>query len=478
MDIPKPRLGLVPASRSFFSKKLAVAMKAKTEASMKAAGVDVVTVSEDMTPNGLVEERVDALKAAELFAARGVQGIVIGAMNFGNEIPAAEAAVLRTPGVPVFIFACREDGRLEMGAERRDAFCGTLSIAAALRHRGVKYTFPRTPVCFPEGDEFVADVKNFATACRVVNGLKGARYGMLGPRPREFETCAFNELSMLKRFGQTVVPLPLSEVFARTDAISDGDEKVKKAAVEIKGLADLKIRQETLLKLAKFEVYLKDIAAQMELDGIGIQCWTSIQEVFHMSPCAVMARMDDAGVPCACEVDIHGVMSMHALQLASGGPAALADWNNQHFSDENLFSCWHCGVFPPSFAKSGARPCICSQSIVGASVGMENAEGTLEFEMKTGHVTLARITETADAEWKMLLEEGEVVLAQGETRGAHGWVRVPNLRRLYKALLRDFPHHAGFAYGHCGRALKLAAGFLGITPVMPNGVAGDDPDDA
>jgi L-fucose isomerase-like protein len=477
MNSPKVKIGLVPASRSFFSKKLAVSMKARTVASMKAAGIDVVTVTEDMTPNGLVEERADALKAADLFAKKGVEGVVIGAMNFGNEVPAVEAATLKTPGVPVFIFACKEEGKLEYGAERRDAFCGTLSIATALRHREVKFTFPRTPVCFPEGDEFVADMKNFGQACKVVNGLKGARYAMLGPRPREFETCAFDELSMLRNFGQTVIPLPLSEVFARTDAIKDNDGAVKKVLSEMKTCFASKAQKSSVLKLAKFEVYLRGIAKEFELDGIGVQCWTSIQEVFHISPCVVMARMDDIGIPCACEVDIHGVMSMHALQLATGGAAGLADWNNQHYQDNNVFSCWHCGVFPPSFATKGVKPCIYNQSIVGASVGMENAEGTLEFEMRTGPVTIARVTETPDAEWKMLIEEGEVIRAKGETRGAHGWVKVPNLKRLYKALLKSFPHHTGFAYGKVGRSLKLAAEFMGITPVIPNGVQNDDLDE-
>ncbi|MBN1809784.1 MAG: hypothetical protein JW909_12010 [Planctomycetes bacterium] len=477
MKARKMRIGLVPASRSFFSKELARSMKAKTVASMEAAGMEVVTVSEDMTPNGLVEEREDALKAAELFAERQVQGIVIGAMNFGNEIPAVDAAIARTPGLPVFIFACREEGKLEMGAERRDAFCGTLSIATALRRRMVKFTFPRTPVCFPEGTEFVDDMRNFGRACLVVDGLKGARYGMLGPRPREFETCAFDELAMLRDFGQAVVPLPLSEVFAGTDALADDAPEVGVILKEMTAGVELKAGKTSLLKLAKLEAYLRSTAQRFDLDGFGIQCWTSIQEVFHISPCVAMARMNDAGYPCACEVDMHGVMSMHALMLACGGAPALADWNNQHFSDDNVFSCWHCGVFPPSYVRKGTRGTIYNQSIVGASVGMENAEGTFEFEMELGPVTLARVTESPDGCWKMLIEEGEVVACPGKTRGSHGWVRVADLRKLYKALLRDFPHHTGFAYGRAGRALKLAAYFLGITPVIPNGVAGDDPDE-
>ena len=35
-------------------------------------------------------------------------------------------------------------------------------------------------------------------------------------------------------------------------------------------------------------------------------------------------------MPSACEVDVTGVVSMYALQLASGTPSALVDWNNNY----------------------------------------------------------------------------------------------------------------------------------------------------
>ena len=35
----------------------------------------------------------------------------------------------------------------------------------------------------------------------------------------------------------------------------------------------------------------------------------------------------------ACEVDITGVVGMHALRLASETPSALLDWNNNYGED-------------------------------------------------------------------------------------------------------------------------------------------------
>jgi len=46
-----------------------------------------------------------------------------------------------------------------------------------------------------------------------------------------------------------------------------------------------------------------------------------------------MSMMSDSLLSSACEVDICGVLGMHALRLASGTPSALLDWNNNYGPD-------------------------------------------------------------------------------------------------------------------------------------------------
>ena len=53
----------------------------------------------------------------------------------------------------------------------------------------------------------------FASVCRVVNGIRNARYGQVGARPDAFWTCRYNEKA-LQELGVTVVTLDLSEVLA------------------------------------------------------------------------------------------------------------------------------------------------------------------------------------------------------------------------------------------------------------------------
>jgi L-fucose isomerase-like protein len=43
-----------------------------------------------------------------------------------------------------------------------------------------------------------------------------------------------------------------------------------------------------------------------------------------------MSMMSERFLPSACEVDVTGVLTMYAMQLAAAAPAALVDWNNSY----------------------------------------------------------------------------------------------------------------------------------------------------
>lgn len=135
-----------------------------------------------------------------------------------------------------------------------------------------------------------------------------------------------------------------------------------------------------------------------------------------------------------------GTLSMHAALLVLGAPAPLADWNNLHNEDPELANLWHCGVYPTAFAKTPPR--IGVQEIIATTIGWENAMGVIEFEVKEGPVTLCRITQSADGEWKAALAQGTVEENRAKTFGAYGWYRIPGLQLFYRDVLcQHFPHH-------------------------------------
>ncbi len=463
----KVKIGFIPANRGFFSDKLAAQMRNQTVKALKDAGATVVVPSVTDTKVGCVESREEAVKVGRMFRDERVDGIVISAVNFGDEQGAALAVQEAGLKVPILIVGCQEEATLSPSMERRDSFCGLLSIGDVLRQLGYPYSVPEVPICYPTDESFHGTLDRFLAVCRVVVGVRTARYGQIGARPDAFWTCRYNEKS-LQKVGPTVVSLDLSEAIGAVGRMPT-DAGVKKLIGDLKKTIDCSaVSDDILARIAKFEIFLRKFVADKGLDALGIQCWTSIQENLGICACSTMSRFDDKGIPCACEADILGTLSMHALQLASGGPSCLADWNNLHNNDPELVNCWHCGVFPMSWAKQ--KPRMGCQEIIAGTTGRDKAMGVVEFVMQDGPVTLCRATQDVEGKHKVAIVQGAVETNEAKTFGAYGWVRIPGIGKMYKnVLLRHFPHHVAMNRSHVGNVLWEAFGnYLGFD-VYTNG---------
>jgi len=454
-------LGLIPANRAFFSDKLAAQMRGQAIKAIKAAGARVIVPDATMTKVGCVESLDEAEKVGKLFRQADVDGIVIGAMNFGDE--QAVAHTLRRAGldVPILVFGCQEESRLTPKLSRRDAFCGLLSIGEALRQIGMKYTVAQVPICYPSDASFKKDLAWFLGVCRVVTGVRNARYGQIGARPDAFWTCRMDE-KQLQRLGVTTVTLDLSEIIARVQKMRL-NAGVKRTMANIKRYVNTsRVPEQRLEQIAKFEHAVDRFVEEANLDGLAIQCWTSVQDNLEICTCATKRRLGDRGIPSACEVDVFGTLTMHSLMLAAESPAAQAQSNNLHHKDPDLVNLWHCGVFPASFA--GTQPKMGPQTILATVRDPELCMGVVEFEMKSGPLTVGRVTQDADGRWKSVMAEGKVERTDAKTFGAYGWTRIKGLQGLYRdVLMRHFPHHAGITKAHVGNILWEAWGnYLGF----------------
>jgi L-fucose isomerase-like protein len=296
----------------------------------------------------------------------------------------------------------------------------------------------------------------------------GAKIGLVGPRPERFETCIFSEDEMMRQFSQRVVPTSLPDIMERAGKIKNTAPEIKKLSQEMKKQADLSaLKMENVHAMVRLELALEQFAAEKGLSGMGIQCWTAIQEVYGISPCYVMGRLTDKGIMTACEVDIYGVLTMLIQNLASLGktPPHFIDWTIRHQEKENVFLAWHCGNAPPSLACKSSRISIKYHSILGESLGIDRSMGTGEFQLKPGIVTLNRLVEY-EGRFKMLITAGKIIESDQKLRGAWSWVEVPDLDNLFEVLVKEgFTHHASLIHGDHTKVIRDSCEFLGIDTV-------------
>ncbi|HUS57988.1 MAG TPA: L-fucose/L-arabinose isomerase family protein [Planctomycetota bacterium] len=453
----KMTFGLVVGSRGFFPEHLVADGRKEMLKVLKDAGYNVVCLSPDDTKHGSVESREDIRKCAQLFRKNSekIDGIIVTLPNFGDERGVTDSIAESGLDVPVLVQAY-PDVVNKMGLkDRRDSFCGKISVCNNLRQRNISYTLTDDHTVDPKSDDFAANLATFAATCRVVNGVCGARIGAIGARPSPFTTVRYSE-KLLESAGISVVTLDLSEVLAGCDRLSDGDGDVKGKIKQLSEYCNMKeVPAKAVAKMAKFALVIDRWMAENEIDASAVQCWTAIEEIYGITPCAVMGMMSDKLIPSACEVDVTGCVGMLALTLAAEAPAALLDWNNNYGEDPDKCVLFHCSNLPKSVFTEMK---VDYQKIIASSVGKENAYGACVGRMTPGPMTFCRVsTDDNEGLIQAYVGEGELTDDPLDTFGGYGVAQIENLQGLMQVICRmGFEHHVALTQGNVADAVVEA----------------------
>ncbi len=438
----KTTLALIVGTRDFFPSDPVLQGRQEVLSLLAEMNIDAVILDEADTPMGAVETWEQSKKCAALFRANRdrIDGILVVLPVFGPEKAIADTIKLSELNVPVLVQA-HPDELDRLNVERRgDAFCGKISVCNNLYQYGIPFSLTEEHTVYPTSESFKADLARFVGVCRVVRGLRRARIGAVGARPNLFNTVRYSE-KMLQSYGISVSTVDLSELFGAAGKLSDGDRRVAEQVETIRDYIDTAdIPEDALLKMARLGVVLDDWVAANEVDAVAFQCWTSIQQYYGINACALLSMLSERLVPAACEVDVTGTLSMYALQLASGKPSALVDWNNNYASDPNKCILFHCGNWARSFF-SEVR--MANAEILATTLGTANTYGTISGKATPTPMTFARIT-TDDQHGKMRSYVGEGRLTDDplDTFGSRAVAEIPNLRQLLHTICKQgFEHH-------------------------------------
>ena len=451
----KTTFGVIVGNRGFFPDHLAKTGRKNILDVLKKNGFNSVALSMQDTKCGAIETFADAKKCAALFAknAENIDGIIVTFPNFGDEKGVAETIKRSGLNVPILIQAEPDiSGKMTI-ADRRDSFCGKISVCNNLRQAGIPYTLTKSHTVEVASAEFNKDLDDFASVCRIVKGLKNARFGAVGARTGAFNTVRFSE-KILELSGISVETIDLSEILGRVARLSDNDRAVKGKLNDIKKYTSTQaIPADKLLKMAKFGYVVDQWVKDNELNGTAIQCWTALEEFFGIVPCALMSMMSDALVPSACEVDVTGSLGMYILQLAGGTPSAILDWNNNYADDPNKCILFHCSNVPMSFFKKARMD---YQEIIAGTVGKENTYGTVVGRIAPDKATFCGITtDDTSGVISIYTGEGEFTNDKLDTFGGYGVMRILNLQALMQYICRmGLEHHV--AVNMCQKADAIA----------------------
>ena len=443
METAKTTLAMIVGTRDFFPAEPVLEARRDVITLLAEMDVTVVILDETATNMGAVETWEDSKKCGALFRENRdrIDGILVILPVFGPERGIVDAIKLSELQVPILVQAHPDDlDKLDV-ARRGDAFCGKISVCNNLYQYGYPFSLTEQHTVHPTAASFKADLHKFVAVCRVVRGLKTARLGAVGARPTIFNTVRYSE-KLLQAYGISVNTVDLSEIFGAARKLGDQSPQVTQRLESLRAYIDTSaVPSEALLKMAKLGVALDDWMDASEVDATAVQCWTSIQEHYGVNACALMSMMSERLMPSGCEVDVMGVLSMYALQLASGKPSALVDWNNNYALEPDKCILFHCGNWAKSFLT---EPKMANAEILATVLGTENTYGTVSGRAAAGAMTYARIT-TDDRHGKIraYVGEGRITDDPMDTFGCRAAVEIPGLQKLLHYICKNgFAHHA------------------------------------
>lgn len=451
----KQTFALYFGNRGFMPAELIAGARRDMVKAVTDAGYGYLMMDENATRYGAVETRDEGrIYARWLKAHEGeYDGVILCMPIFIDENGAA--AALQDAGVPILMQAYPDEiGKMDF-KNRRDAFCGKFSVTDVFEQYRIPYTVMKPHVVDPLSPAFAENLRDFAAICRVVKGMRRFTIGCIGARTTAFKTVRFDEVTM-QRYGINVESFDLSELFELVRGKADTDPAVAAKQAALESYTDLShVPEDKKCMLAKIGVVIDEYIAAYHLDAIALRCWNEMETYLRVCPCVLLSELNDRGIPASCEIDMCSAITMRALSLATEGPAACLDWNNNYGDDPDKVILFHCG--------STAQKLMAAKGTVTSHKMFDKTDpgsgwGTNEGRIGAFPMTFSNC-KTEDGRITVYFSEGTFTgdPIEPEFFGCGGVAHIDGLQdKLIRLARGGFKHHTTVANGHVQAALEEA----------------------
>jgi L-fucose isomerase-like protein len=301
-------------------------------------------------------------------------------------------------------------------------------------------------------------IKSLAKCSGTAKRIKTAKIGLIGYGCPGVMDIDFDELNLKKKLGVEIIHVPESSFVKVFENIKD--TQVKETLLEIDSIfPDLTKGSDKILN-DSIRVYLglKNWIEEENLNALAFRCWPDLKELGIVSPCMALSLLNAIGIPSSCEADLLGALSMLCLNMISQKPVYLSDLMRLEEDKKTLYY-FHCGAAAPQFADSGKIYYRTHPFTTNRKPGI-----TIEFPIKEGLLTFARIDQLLDGNHRLIMYTGEAVECEMVARGNPMKVKFTNSPYAILKNLVNFGagHHQLCTYGDYRSELKKIAELMGM----------------
>lgn len=431
------QIAFIPLARTTFDILLAEEITRAARAQLEAAGFRLIG------PDKLVTDLETAQAVANDFFHQPVDLLLIFQASFADSTMVtalAEAFGQKETAAPLFLWAIPEP--FSGGRLRLNSLCGINLAGHALTLRKRRYSYAYAA---PDDPETIQTIRTLAAAGHIRQRLRSARLGVVGEHPAGMDSCHLDQALLEAKLGLQVRKIELEEVFERARKTSTASLAAVRAGLETRldNLAELE--QTPLMGTLSVYSALKEIVEEEKLDGLAVRCWPEFFTQMGCAACGAMSMLSDGfnqqtPIPCSCEADVNGTVTQLILQWLVDAPAFGTDIVAMDFEKDQI-ALWHCGLAPLSMADPNVQP-------HGGIHSNRRVPLVMDFPMKPGHVTIARLSQ-ATGELRLVLGQGEMLSAPAPFSGTSGVLRLEKpARQFFDALLQQgLEHHISLTYG-------------------------------
>lgn len=449
------KFALFFGNRGFMPAELIAGARKEMIQAVTDAGHEALVMDENATRYGAVETRDEGLLYHDWLKSHEGEydGVILCMPIFIDENGAV--AALQDAGVPILMQAYPDEiGKMDF-RHRRDAYCGKFSVTDVFYQYRIPFTVYKPHVVHPLTAAFRRNLDDFAAVCRVVKGMRRFNLGCIGARTTAFKTVRFDEVT-LQRYGINVESFDLSELIFAVQNKADSDPAVQEKVRRLEAYADFtKVPEQNKLTLAKISVVIDEYIAAYHLDAITLRCWNELETILRVCPCVLVSELNDRGITASCEIDLCSAVTMRAMALASGKPAACLDWNNNYGEDENKVILFHCG--PVAQSLMAGKGTVTEHKMF-AKGDPGSGWGSNEGRIAAFDMTYSNCF-TEDGKLKVYADEARFTGEPIEPAffGCGGVAEIPDLQNKLLRLARGgFKHHTTVGVGHMKGILEEA----------------------
>ena len=431
-------------------------MTPKIDTIAKRTFENLQTLPAEILYHGVTTTEEEAATRAEEFARTGVDAVVMHFVTFpvGATIPAAATRL----DVPFILLANPEEpGPGKMWEQ--NSFCGANLGGYVMNRLRRKYTYVKA---LP-GDTAKALAVPLSVI-RCISAMKELRIGLAGGRVPGFYTSNFDEMKLRREFGTAVEVMDLIEVVNTAEHLTADELERARGIVKNSSASVCCVSDDDLELAAKMLGGFLSMAKKYSLDSFAVRCWPEFSDIFGIAPCAVLGMLSDNGYPTSCEGDVPGAVTMAILRLLAGGGIPFFVDLISYDEESNSGVVWHCGAAPVSLCRKFEE----TQLRLHMRVDGGDKKGvTNDFSLKGGRVTLAKLDQDVDGNYRMLIAPGTAIDTEPFIRGNPLTIRfddpVPKL--IDTILKKGFEHHYAVIHADVKKELLLLCEWMKIEPV-------------